>query len=293
MWQYEKIPVNKADALITKRYIQNLMCEDDKIPVTKEGVRYIRDLVRPWMEKLDECITVEAMEELEHTIPYTDKVDLKRWIGKKWERLFDGIEEHISEYDDEWVKQCLEEEKTRVVKVIVTLLTVDEQAGESGVTRSGGIVDPWVVYEYIVEHDTLKQFFQPELPKVDIGLPMGITLGITRNQLVGMMAVYRYLRKPSVFTMYGFPLKSIIEDVNEQALQPRVRTDNGWYNIEVGDTVFSFDNLDFLQGCMAGCQWIGVDPHSVLKDLKQYKGKKVMDEGRWIKRETYVEDLTF
>lgn len=85
---------------------------------------------------------------------------------------------------------------------------------------------------------------------VDINL---IGLELSRDQLSGIMAIYRYIhrkwtRKMYVFMyVYEFPLKHEAELVNDMALSTYVPDSDEWYNINVGTDEYGFASIDFFK----------------------------------------------
>lgn len=121
---------------------------------------------------------------------------------------------------------------------------------------------------------------------VDINLNCNqYRLLLTYDQLLGILAVYRYLNLPHPLSMYKLPLLHEIKKINNLALSDTGKVEDwyydwyfavnpendGYYNVNVGNDVYLFDNLEFLQGLLTGAKWNNLDPHTFIINLKQWK----------------------
>lgn len=260
MWVYVREPDTPGikEHMITNAYLRELMPEDDEYEAnfTDEAIHYVRELVRPLIARLNTIKSEDDLRAFAQTIPYTHDI-----------RFYGGLE-------------C---SKEIVLKAILGLLIYDNEQDEPGLHRDGSIIDPWMVHHYINERDPLRLFFNPPPVMVDV-LLNGVRshLPITYDQVLGVMAVYRSLHRSHPFSMYGFPLTSVVKEVNEKALNEYVRDYDNWYNVSVAQRwkgtektdVYSFEGTDFFQGLLTGAQWNNIDPHTFITDLKQWKEER-------------------
>lgn len=150
-----------------------------------------------------------------------------------------------------------------------------------------------MVYDYITEQPVLNNFFHPPPVIIDISLSGVVThLPLTYQQLLGIMAIYRYLRLPHPFGMCRLPLSNEVETVNDEALSDSNKQYDGAYNINVGIDIYSFTDIDFFQGLLTGAQWNNLDPHSFIINLVKWQEKYVGDSDN-SKPDTYSTTLTF
>lgn len=247
MWKYTKEPdTNIPETIITKEYIKDAFYEDDKPVITEEAVDYIRELMRPLISAMNACQTTVQLNEIYQTLPYDKESEINTdfYLAKK-----------------------------DILDYALDLLIHDKEEDEPGMSRNQDIVDPWIIRRYIESHDRLKSFFHPGPIMVDVNFnEQQFPLELNYEQLLGIMAIYRYLHKDSPFTMYGHIIQTAIDDVNKRALEEqRNKEFDDNYNVTIGNDVFAFRNLDFFQGCITGCNWNGLDIHSTLTNLKQWK----------------------
>lgn len=270
MWRYTRDPETTGlDVnIITNKYLRNLMPEDEEYKghYTKEAVHYVRDLIRPFVTQLNEIQSQEELNTFLESIPYYQ------------------TSPHTA-------RDKLDELKTAALEEIINLLIWDDEQDEPGVHRNNDIIDPWDVLEYINNHERLQQFFHPPSVIVDVFLN-GTTnkLSMSRDLVLGVMAVYRYLHQPHPFSMYGFPMKDQVERINEMALRTYIIDYDDWYNVSVGNDVYPFEGTDFFQGLLTGADWNNIDPHTFITNLKQWK-KEPIPEGQGLPGLTANEQL--
>ena len=183
--------------------------------------------------------------------------------------------------------------KEQIIEYLVNSLTWDDEVDELGISRNDGLIDPWEIKDYIRNHRITRRLFN--LPKhrhddeIDykdddedyetspVTLTVTITLGGTKSildleheQLLGVMAVYRHLRIMHPFSYKGHIFADEMEEINTRAFKGPIEYD-GYYNIRVGNDIYSFTDMLFFQGLLTGAQWNNLDPHNSITDLKEWK----------------------
>ncbi len=243
MWVYHLTPHDDVEEkIITNKYLLDLIDEEEYIKgkFTSEAVRYIRELVRPFITNINRLQNEEEIIAYSNTIPYRNN--------------YRGINT-----------------KEKVLYSILDLILWDNEIDERGVYHNNPIVDPWDIYDYINRRDILRVFFNPPPVLVDVTLNnQTFRLSLNRDQVLGIMAVYRYLHLPHPFSMYGLPLKNEVNTVNDMALSEHIQKPLGYYYVNVGTDEYVFENTSFFQGLLTGAQWNGLDPHTFITNLRQW-----------------------
>ena len=168
MWVYTReVPTNAlTESIITSKYLSALMPEPTEYEGSfeVEAIYYIRELMRPFIVQLNNIHSEDELSAFARTIPY-----------------YDG---HHYFFDN----------KEMVLKFILTRLVWDYENEELGVQDNNNSIDPWDIYEYINDRETLRNFFHPPSVVVNVNSNGQIShLPLSREQLYGIMAVYRYL----------------------------------------------------------------------------------------------------
>lgn len=240
MWRYSKVP-NFDVEIITKLYMNNLPGENDdlRINFSKEGVYYICDLVWPIIDQINNIHTSQELIQYVKNIPY-------------------------NEIHTERGYSLTNSEKFIILDTILYLLLLDNRTNLKIVYD----INPWSIFKYINSDENLKIFFKPH--NVCIDTKFNNKLCVSRNIILGIMAVYRYLHINHPFSMYGSNLPRESELVNGIALSSYKRNDNDWYNVSVGDDIYDFKNIEFFQGLMTWSLWNNIDPHTFITNLKRW-----------------------
>ncbi|CAH6419338.1 Hypothetical protein HVR_LOCUS542 [uncultured virus] len=223
------------------------MDDEYKANFTDEGVHYVREMLTPFIERLNVMTSLQQLEEFRNTIPHATFIELN------------------SRGTD------IQQERKNVLNEILDLLLYDRKCDEPGVDRNTNVVSPWDIVNYI-NNEQLQTFFHPPSIMVTVTLDQTSSeISLTCFQVLGIMAVYRYLHLPHPLSMYGFALTHEVDIVNDVALDDDVSGAPEWYNINVGDDLYDFYNLEFLQGLITGARWNNLDPHTFISNFKQWK----------------------
>ncbi|CAH6419337.1 Hypothetical protein HVR_LOCUS541 [uncultured virus] len=223
------------------------MQEDEEFrpDFTNEGIYYMRDLLRPFIVRLN---TIQSDEELAQyllTIPGTF---------------------HIKE------DETLNFKKKSILDFIVGLLYYDRDDDEAGIQRDGENIDPWSIRHFINNNEYLRVFFNPPPIIIDVNLNGVLSqLELAKPIVYGIMVVYRYLHLPHPLSMYGFPLNNEAETVNEVALSDHPVDYEDVYNVNVGTDIYGFKEMNFFRGLITAAEWNNLDPHTFITNLKQWK----------------------
>lgn len=242
IWRYTRIVdiTDINEQIITNNYLRKLMYEDEeyKADFTDEAIYYIRELLRPFITRLN---TIQSGNEVyEYTRTRLNTIQSGNEVYE-----YAKIIPYRNIFNPQITS--VKNAKEQVLNSILELLTYDDEDQEPGVQRNIDIINPWHVFDYISSHQQLLAFFNPPQVIVDVTLNgVKSKLSITPELLLGIMAVYRYLHTDHPFTMYGFPLSDEAETVNNRALKPYIIDYTDWFNVFVSDDIYAFDGMDFF-----------------------------------------------
>jgi hypothetical protein len=264
MWRYTPtIPIK-----IIKKNIIDLIEEiQDYIPdITDEAVAYLNDLYSFYIDSMNEIDSDEMLNRFYETLPTYVKENMTQQIVGK----------------------------TNILNALLMIIIWDNDHNEKGITRNVDVITPWVIKDYIHNHrDTRDLFHLPnhhndnntnhtddddiDYVTTPVTVPINVKLNgivtildITYELLLGVMAVYRHFHLMHPFSYGNHIFAYEMEIVNSMAFKPPTNLEN-YFNINVGNDVFSFDSTDFFQGLLTGAKWINIDPHTFITGLKQWK----------------------
>lgn len=276
MWKYTRertgVGVLK-DSIITNAYLRHMMqnCEERKGDFTEEAIEYIREIMRPFIVRLN-AMDYDVTDILQAIIDYNE---FTQTIPHYNIPIREVTRKNLIGYDD----------RRRIFDNILELFLWDEEVQDT-LYNDDPVMTPWSIWSYINEHEVRRNFFHPPPIMVTVSLSGSQTqLAMTRNQVLGVMAVYRYLHRDHPLTMFMFPLKHEMDEVNYLALDQREVDYEDWYNVTVGTDVYSFEHIDFFQGLLTGAQWTRTDPQTFITSLKQWKEERFPPE--YISRDPY------
>ncbi len=232
MWEYSN---NIDDKFITNCYLRDLMPDNQKGYFTKEGIRYIRHIMNPFITYINTITTLTLFNEFIQSIPYCTN-------------YYNNIDKHSA--GDE----------------ILLLLIYN-----ANIYRIDDYTDPWDIQIRIsISSRRIRTFLNTPSVITNVylnGIYSNIVL--SRHHILGIMVIYRYLKKDHPLSMYG---KKLLYEVNQVNNMPSdIGTDTGWYNVEIGSDIYSFKNIEFFQGILTACQWNNLLPVSCIISLKQWQ----------------------
>ncbi len=245
MWQYvREQPLDNINAdIITRKYIHLMMEEFYEGYFSDTSIYYLRELMHPFIVQINTIQSTEELIAFNTNVPY-------------------------NEYFNEDNRNPT---KKKSMNLILNHLLIDPENDNhrQGITNTV-IITPWSIYDYINEREELREFFQPPQVSVNV-IGYADRMAINKLQLLGIMAVYRYLHILHPFSMYGLPLDDEVDEVNKMALSEYKSDDPNSYHVNVGTDVYAFNDISFFQGLLTGAQWNRLDPHDFITNLIQWK----------------------
>lgn len=262
MWRYtEDLPLN-----FTKKFIIGSFEEDDPPQITDEAVDYINELYDPYLKQIELINTYSDYEKFMASLPKTKE----------------GFNITLPGY------VFLSSDKILLLHILLSYLIYDEDASDAGVNKDQSLIDPWIIKDYIRNHKITRQLFNlpkhhhdddpkfegddpdyedtPVVFSITVSLNgQIITIDMTNELLLGIMAVYRYLHIMHPLSYKGHNFSNEMEEINNRALKDHY----GKYKVKVGDDIYRFTDLDFFQGLLTGASWNNLDPHTFITNLQE------------------------
>lgn len=162
------------------------------------------------------------------------------------------------------------------------LITICLDYSSNLVIGSDKIITPWDLQNVIVHDEELSKVFGLSNSNT---LPVNITIqnqiftyDISLELLTGIYVFVLLQEQPWQFFVFGQPFTIDFTNPDEYILHAtnttHTQTDSALlYSIDIGDTKYTFDTPEFIQGILTASQWFNVDPHQYAKNLISLDGE--------------------
>ena len=265
MWRYVPYPKYHVDKPLVRSILKGYR---DEIPkVTNETISYINTLLSPYLTQLNTIISEDDLVQFMNSIP---------------------------EYNRELIPDSLNANKNAIFRFLVESLLWNNFLQDDITTYSDDIIDPWILKNFIRNNRRSRKILgfpphqyddlsteeledpDPDYETTPVTIPVNVNntvIEMSYDLLLGIMVVYRYLHKMHPLSYQGWTFATEMEIVNSMSFKEKIEPSGG-YSVNVGDTYYRFQSLDFFQGLLTGARGNNIDPHTFITNLKRWNTVK-------------------